>query len=250
MKKNILIVEDEAEIRIALTIELKHGVGCHCVAASDRGEAMEILQGGFKPRLMLIDITMPSGHIAGLDLIRDLKAQEEWKRIPMVVLSARSESATILEAMRCGAMDYLLKPYEPSELLSRVERAFEAFENLGGENSTPEDTENQSKLVFRNLHTETMRLAVLYWELTTKKTKVDLAISSSIWTHSFDDDGTPRVRTMDRYRQGQTLPQKPKTHLVIQTAEYVLQNCESEEQLRLELEANLKKLRALLVESA
>lgn len=122
MNQNILIIEDQAEVRKALMIELTHGGGYDCIGASDKDEALNLLRGGYQPHLMLVDIMLPSGSDAGLDLLEDLKGHPQWKGIPVIMLSARVQQRAILDALRRGADDYLTKPYDPEDLLRRVQR--------------------------------------------------------------------------------------------------------------------------------
>jgi len=148
-------------------------------------------------------------------------------------------------------VDYLLKPYDSDELLKRVHRACAASENhlsKGAESSEILDEPPNSQ--WRLLHLETMRIALRYWEWTMRKPKSELARSSGIWSYYVDKEGSVRSKTLDRYLQEATLPKKPQTRLVINTAQYVLENCPVEKQLRPHLEANLKKLMSHLLAGA
>lgn len=119
----ILIVDDEADVRRSLVIDLE-SEGYRCIEAADRAQALELLKGLPRPAdVALVDLALPSGPLAGIDLLRELKADPAWSSMRLLVLSARSDAETILEALRFGAIDYLTKPYEPRDLLARVGRA-------------------------------------------------------------------------------------------------------------------------------
>ena len=235
-KINILIVEDEEGIRNALMIDLEFTGHYKCTGAPDRSEALEILKKGFTPELFLVDIMMPSSSKAGIELIADLKANPMWKPIPVIVLSARMQSEIILEALKSGAIDYLVKPYDSADLLRRVQRAIDL--------KKPKEEE---PMTLRQLHLETMRTAVLFWELKTQKSKSELAFESKIWSHYFDEKGTLRSKTLDRYLSDKTLPKKPKSHLVINTARFVLEKCGEEDKLKPQLQQLLDQLESALL---
>ncbi len=245
MEKEILIVEDEDDIRNALSIELECEGSYHCVGAPDQMEAVDLLKNGYTPHVVLVDIMMPSSPEAGLELISQLKSENEWDQIPVIVLSARSQSDTILEALRRGAIDYLIKPYDPNELLSRVGRACRLNEEpafLPAPNHERSMTDPNTD--WRQLHVEVMKLSLLYWELTLHKTKADLAEMSGIWSWHIDSKGTYRTKTLDRYLHERTIPKRPRTRQVLQTAHFVLKHCPTEENIRTRLEGCLQNLEA------
>ena len=216
----VLIVEDEPDLRKALAIDLETG-GYRCLEAPDRGEALEVLESAERsPEVALVDLRMPSGPLAGLSLIRDIKRDPRWQCIRVIVLSARSEAETILEALRLGAIDYLVKPYEPSDLLARIERA--AALEIAQSDSVELPNETQR---VRGLHVEVMQVAVFAWEVVCGKSKVDLAEKSGLWSWYIDAKGTARTKTLDRYLHEPTLPAMPRTVHVLGTARFVLKHC-------------------------
>ncbi|MGM3186002.1 two-component system response regulator KdpE [Musicola paradisiaca] len=113
LQTNILIVEDEREIRRFLRNALE-SEGCRVFDA-------ETLQRGLieaatrKPDLIILDLGLPDGD--GIDYIRDLR---QWSAIPIIVLSARTDEQDKIDALDAGAEDYLTKPFGIGELLARV----------------------------------------------------------------------------------------------------------------------------------
>jgi len=251
-KKQVLIVEDEEDIRYTLKVDLEHQGEFECLESPNRGKALQLLKDGLLPSVILADIMLDTDHEGGLTLISDLKAHPQWKDIPVIVLSARSQSVVILDALRRGAVDYLVKPYDVHELHHRIQRAYDLGKTIasGIEPSTLEDSAEDKTQKLRNLHVDIMKVALLYWELSLQKTKSELAAESEIWSYQIDEKGTLRSKTLDRYLNEKTLPQKPRTHLVIQTAQYVLDHCAADERLRPELESQLESLRSFLLESS
>ena len=109
----ILFVDDEPAIREMLGRVLKLA-GHLPLGASDAGEARSILR-EHRADLALVDIMMPRED--GFSLAKDLLDAE----IPVLFLTARTAVADRVKGLRMGAEDYILKPFEPEELLARIE---------------------------------------------------------------------------------------------------------------------------------
>lgn len=74
------------------------------------------------PNLILLDIQMPLMN--GIKTLEAIRETEETKDIPVIFLTASADTETVVEAGRLGVVDYVVKPFLPQELLSRVEKAF------------------------------------------------------------------------------------------------------------------------------
>lgn len=94
-----------------------------------------------------------------------------------------------------------------------------------------------------------MRAALHTWEVTTQKSKIELAEDSNIWAVSIDD-GRLRTRTFDRYLRLEQLPKIPRWREVIRTAYFVLSNPTIEPEMRQSLERELEKTKAILKKAA
>lgn len=94
-----------------------------------------------------------------------------------------------------------------------------------------------------------MRSALLTWEMTTQKSKIELAEESSIWAVSIDD-GRLRTRTFDRYLRIEQLPKIPRWREVVRTAYFVLSNPAIEPETRASLESELERTKAMLKKAA
>jgi DNA-binding response OmpR family regulator len=70
------------------------------------------------PALVLLDALLPDGD--GIDLLRAIRAHPRWHAVPVLVLSGRSGDGDIVRALAAGANDYMLKPFQPWQLLERV----------------------------------------------------------------------------------------------------------------------------------
>jgi DNA-binding response OmpR family regulator len=113
----ILVAEDEALMLAALKKNLEDD-GYEVIATSDGQQAIEQFQAQ-KPDLVITDILMP--YTSGLELIGVVRSQPE-PHIPIIVLSALGQEATVLEAFNHGADDFITKPFKPVELSLRVRR--------------------------------------------------------------------------------------------------------------------------------
>ena len=89
------------------------------VYPAQSAEKMFELLGRIKPDLILLDVEMPD--VSGHDAAKKLKSNDDHKKIPIVFLSARSDSTSELEGFNLGALDYIHKPFLSHLLLRRIE---------------------------------------------------------------------------------------------------------------------------------
>ena len=115
-RATVLIVEDEPEIRKFLRSSL--GAEGYRVVESETGERGAIDAGTHKPDLAIVDLGLPD--IDGLQVIRRIRS---WSPMPVIVLSARAQERSKIEALDAGADDYVTKPFGVGELLARVRAA-------------------------------------------------------------------------------------------------------------------------------
>jgi len=112
-RATVLVVEDEPEIRRFLRSSL--GAEGYRVVESGTGERGAVDAGTHKPDLAIVDLGLPD--IDGVEVIRRIRA---WSPMPVVVLSARAQERSKIEALDAGADDYITKPFGVGELLARV----------------------------------------------------------------------------------------------------------------------------------
>lgn len=110
----ILVVEDDATIARFVELELSHA-GYEVEKVADGDSAVPTVE-EFCPDLIVLDLMLPG--IDGLEVARQLRARE--LNMPILMLTARSETQDVVTGFDAGADDYLRKPFEVSELLSRV----------------------------------------------------------------------------------------------------------------------------------
>lgn len=120
MKKKILIIEDDSSTRLLLAHILQDD---YEISISNNGyEAMVSLEEGKIPDLIISDLSMPKMN--GHDFIEMVKESGFFKTIPLIVLSATESSSERIKCLKQGASDYLVKPFNPEELMLRLENIF------------------------------------------------------------------------------------------------------------------------------
>jgi DNA-binding response OmpR family regulator len=113
----ILIAEDERDIRDLITFTLRFA-GYEVVAASNGEEAVTLALQEV-PDLIISDVRMP--RMNGYEACEKIKAEEKTKHIPVIFLSAKGQETEIQTGMDVGAQEYLLKPFAPDQLTSRIQ---------------------------------------------------------------------------------------------------------------------------------
>lgn len=118
-KAHILVVEDEVNIRSALMTMLEK-LGHTVRGAGNAEDALALLE-GFPADLVLTDLRMPG--LGGMEFLRRMK--ERWPETEAIVMTAFGSIETAIEAMRCGAYDYLTKPIDRERFPVVIEKALE-----------------------------------------------------------------------------------------------------------------------------
>ena len=112
----VLIVDDEAANRFLLE-GLLNANGYEVLEAESGMQCMDILLLE-KPDLILLDIMMPK--MTGIEVLDELNKSEDLKKIPVLMVSAKTATSDIQEALDKGAVDYIKKPFDETELLARI----------------------------------------------------------------------------------------------------------------------------------
>lgn len=112
----ILIVDDVPQNLQVLNATLSEE-GYRVAAAKGGEQAFKALE-RIQPDLILLDIMMPG--MDGYEVCRLLKANEQTRNIPVIFLTAKSESEDMIKGFECGGVDYITKPFQTPELLARV----------------------------------------------------------------------------------------------------------------------------------
>lgn len=115
--EKILAVDDSPTI-VEMIKAILVGAGYEVITASDGKEALELARTS-DAKLIILDVMLPK--LDGYRVCRLLKFDQNYKHIPIIMLTAKSEEASMQVGMRTGADLYLTKPIEPEELLAAVE---------------------------------------------------------------------------------------------------------------------------------
>lgn len=121
----ILIIEDEVANRQALAAMLKLE-GYQVLEADSGRQALALLEKEL-PDLILLDLVMP--EMDGYDVFRQLQSCERTRHIPVLVVSGLASAWDIERAAQAGLTNFLTKPFEPEELLARIQEALSADKN-------------------------------------------------------------------------------------------------------------------------
>ncbi len=122
---NILVVDDDKEIVKAIDIYLSKE-GYNILKAYNGKQALEILKENKDIHLIILDIMMPE-----MDGIETANTIRKGSAIPIIMLSAKSEDYDKIEGLNCGADDYVTKPFNPLELIARVNSQIRRYTHLG-----------------------------------------------------------------------------------------------------------------------
>jgi phosphoserine phosphatase RsbU/P len=114
---DVLVAEDDPVQRHLIASSLK-AWGFRPVVCADGDEAWKVLESQDAPLLMILDWMMPG--VEGIEICRRLKAKDPNRPSYVILLTARGEVGNIVEGLRAGADDYILKPFHPEEFHARV----------------------------------------------------------------------------------------------------------------------------------
>ena len=117
MSKKILLVDDAAFMRMMLKDTLTKNGYTDIVEAAD-GEIACRMYAEEKPALIIMDITMPNK--TGIEALRDIKASDPGSKI--VMCSAMGQESMVVEAIKLGALDFIVKPFKPERILQIVSK--------------------------------------------------------------------------------------------------------------------------------
>ena len=118
-RRTALVVEDDPGVRYLLRFILDQQ-GYHALEAHDGRRALAALAGGPIADVVLLDIMLPG--IDGLSLLKSLRRMRRWDGVPVLMLTANADEDSVQRALARGADDYLVKPFDPSELVARLQR--------------------------------------------------------------------------------------------------------------------------------
>lgn len=130
----ILIAEDERDIRDLITFTLRFAG--HEVVATSNGEEAYLKAQEVIPDLILMDVRMP--RMTGYEACEKMKQIDALKFVPVVFLSAKGQESEVQAGLDAGAVEYILKPFAPDQLTSRINAILEKFASGQASAQSPE----------------------------------------------------------------------------------------------------------------
>ena len=161
LKTRVLTVDDEGHILELLKYNLESS-GYEVVQAETGEEALEIIEKE-KIDLVLLDLMLPG--IDGLEVLKRIRSNETYKRLPIIMLTAKSEEIDTVLGLEMGADDYISKPFGVHELSARIKAVFrrtEALSKNSGSTKLEEDILKLEDLIInRTTHEITVRGTIM-----------------------------------------------------------------------------------------
>ena len=116
--QSVLVAEDERNIAISLRF-LMQQAGLEVRIAQDGPSALDMIEERI-PDVMLLDLMMPGYD--GFEVLKRLREKPAWRKLPVLVISARGREIDRQKAFDLGAEDFVTKPYSTRDLVSRVKK--------------------------------------------------------------------------------------------------------------------------------
>ncbi len=132
--KKILVVEDEKNIRELIEFNLSNA-GFSVLKAADGREALDKLSSEID--LVVLDLMLP--EIDGMEVCRKIRGNDELRKIPIIMLTAKGEEVERILGLEMGADDYMTKPFSPRELIARIKAIFRRIKESRSESEQIED---------------------------------------------------------------------------------------------------------------
>lgn len=163
----LLLAEDNPGLQQYIQLELKD---FNLVIANNGAEALHLLEtSATLPRLVISDVMMPI--MDGFTLLEKMKSSERFRKIPVIMLTARTDIQDKLHALRIGVDDYLVKPFVTEELVARVANLLERYQARNDQQWLNEEETTETKTVAESEENE---------EIT--------AVPSSAWLKNLEDE--------------------------------------------------------------
>ncbi len=125
----VLVVDDDASLAEMLSIVLRQE-GFDSALCGRGDQAMDVFR-DYRPDLVLLDLMLPGKD--GIDVCKEIRAESG---VPVVMLTAKSDTIDVVLGLESGADDYVVKPFKPKELVARIRARVRRFEQPAAENLT------------------------------------------------------------------------------------------------------------------
>lgn len=126
-KPLILVADDNEDTRLLVSMILNK-MGFQCVTAESGRAALDRLESGLSPDLILSDVMMP--EMDGYTFFQNVQKRPEWRRIPFIFFTMKDSIDDIQKGRELGVDDYLTKPIMPDALIAAVRGKLKRFKQL------------------------------------------------------------------------------------------------------------------------
>ena len=116
---SVLVVEDDVHIAHVLSFMLERQ-GYRVTHVADGRAAVQHVTAEPAPDLVLLDVMLP--YVDGFEIVGLIRAQAGWEAVPVLMLTAKNTERDTVRALDAGANDFIIKPFQPQELLARLRR--------------------------------------------------------------------------------------------------------------------------------
>lgn len=115
----VLVVDDSAFQRRHIVKLLPEGIGLRTLEAADGKQALELLDAGHRPHILLTDWNMP--NMNGLALVQAVRRRPEFDRTKVLMITTENDPWSVRQALEAGADDYLMKPFDAESLRAKLQ---------------------------------------------------------------------------------------------------------------------------------
>lgn len=126
-QRSILVIEDDPHSAALLKFCLVRA-GFDVRLAADGEQALYEFDQPQLPELIIMDIMLP--YHSGYELLAELRRRPDWVRVPVIMLTGRSEEDDVVQCLDLGANDFLTKPFRPAELMARIHKLLVPASNV------------------------------------------------------------------------------------------------------------------------
>jgi DNA-binding response OmpR family regulator len=134
MKKLVWVVDDDPNMRTAMRMMFTL-IGYEMREFKDARSAAQALLGGDTPEILFLDINMP--EVTGLELLQFIRQRNQWRHLPVLMVSSESDDVRVEQAIRIGADGYVFKPVNIEELQMAIKVAVDRRKAVTGELKFP-----------------------------------------------------------------------------------------------------------------
>ena len=117
---SILVIEDDEPVAQVLKFMLEQQNYSVTLIGDGRAARTQIESSRNPPALILLDVVLP--YVDGFELLGLIRTQDGWTSTPVIMLTAKTSEQDIVRALDAGANEYIVKPFQPDELLALIQR--------------------------------------------------------------------------------------------------------------------------------